>query len=248
MIDAFIKAIAQCMDPIFRQVLWRSVAGAMGILLLLWGLIWGWLGSLEEAGLAESLNWLPGLLASWISWILNSLLWAAAFGAMISASYFLFPPLMVLIIGLYLEVIIEAVETKYYPGQAPVRTPPLSEVLINGLKFFGFSLLINLLVSPLYLIPFLNYLVFCVVNGYILGREFFEMVAFRRMVPYEAQALRRKARGAVFGFGLVITLLFTLPVINLLAPLLAATAMVHFFQHQRVVQNFDQKKKDEFSG
>src|SRR3546814_18267334 len=63
------------------------------------------------------------------------------------------------------------------------------------------DLILNLLVLPLYLvliwIPPLNLLLFYLLNGYLLGREYFEMVAVRRLDLAAAKRLRRAFRGQV---------------------------------------------------
>jgi uncharacterized protein involved in cysteine biosynthesis len=75
--------------------------------------------------------------------------------------------------------------------------------------------------------------VFYGVNGYLLGREYFELVAMRRAPSAEASALRRRHRLQAFATGLVIAALLTVPFINLLAPLLGTAAMVHVFEGLR---------------
>ena len=42
---------------------------------------------------------------------------------------------------------------------------------------------------PLYLVPVLNVIVFYGINAYLLGREYFEMVALRRLDPSQCSAI-----------------------------------------------------------
>ena len=70
-------------------------------------------------------------------------------------------------------------------------------------------------------------IVFYGLNAYLLGREYFEMLALRRLDPRSAQRLRHAHRLRCLIAGLVIAGLLTLPVVNLVAPLLAAAFMVH---------------------
>jgi uncharacterized protein involved in cysteine biosynthesis len=63
----------------------------------------------------------------------------------------------------------------------------------------------------------------------LLGREFFEIVAPRRMDFKAVRQLRRKHRIKLFVSGVVIALLFTIPLINLIAPIVATAFMVHIF-------------------
>lgn len=75
--------------------------------------------------------------------------------------------------------------------------------------------------------PGINIAAFFVVNGYLLGREFFEFAAMRFRDEAEAKALRRRNAGTVFVAGLVIAAFLAVPLLNLLTPLFAAAMMVH---------------------
>ena len=74
---------------------------------------------------------------------------------------------------------------------------------------------------------------FLLVNGYLVGREYFDMIASRHLDPAAARALRKSYRGRVYVAGLVLAVLFTVPVVNLFAPMLGAAAMVHLFHSLR---------------
>ncbi len=96
-----------------------------------------------------------------------------------------------------------------------------------SLKFFGVVVVGNLIALFLLLIPGVNIAAFFLVNGYLLGREFFEFAAMRFRPEAEAKALRRKHAGTVFLAGLVISAFLAVPLLNLLTPLFAAAMMVH---------------------
>jgi uncharacterized protein involved in cysteine biosynthesis len=72
--------------------------------------------------------------------------------------------------------------------------------------------------------------VFYVLNGYLLGREYYETVALRRLDARLAGELRRRNRWRVFLAGVVITLMLTVPLLNLIAPVIATAFMVHIFE------------------
>ena len=69
------------------------------------------------------------------------------------------------------------------------------------------------------------------VNGYLLGREYFEMVAFRRMDHAAAHELRRRHNRTFTIAGVIIAMCLTIPFVNLLAPVLGAAFMVHVAQN-----------------
>src|SRR3546814_19848101 len=78
-----------------------------------------------------------------------------------------------------------AVERHLYADRPPARSQPLGEAVFGNVIFVLITLILNLLVLPLYLvliwIPPLKLLLFYLLNGYLLGREYFEMVAVRRL-------------------------------------------------------------------
>jgi CysZ protein len=99
--------------------------------------------------------------------------------------------------------------------------------LLQSLKFFGVVIAGNIVALLLLLVPGVNIAAFFVVNGYLLGREFFEFAAMRHRPEADAKALRRRHTGTVFLAGLLIAAFISVPLLNLLAPLFAAAMMVH---------------------
>jgi len=98
---------------------------------------------------------------------------------------------------------------------------------VQSLKFFAVVVLGNIVALLLLLVPGINIAAFFIVNGYLLGREFFEFAAMRFRPEAEARALRRKYAGTVFLAGLLIAAFLAVPLLNLLTPLFAAAMMVH---------------------
>jgi uncharacterized protein involved in cysteine biosynthesis len=107
------------------------------------------------------------------------------------------------------------------------------ETVVSSLKFLGVMVVLNILMLPFLFLGPLFPFVFYAVNGYLLSREYFELVAFRRVGPAEARALRKAHQGALFVSGVVTAFLLTVPVVNLLAPIVAVAATVHLFQRWR---------------
>ncbi|MGB0671286.1 MAG: EI24 domain-containing protein, partial [Rhodospirillales bacterium] len=98
-------------------------------------------------------------------------------------------------------------------------------------KFLVTLIGLNLL-ALLFLIPPMTPLfpfVFYAVNGHLLSREYFELVAVRRFDTVAATRLRKQHRLPLFMAGVAIAFLLTVPVVNLLAPLIATGVMVHLF-------------------
>ena len=105
--------------------------------------------------------------------------------------------------------------------------------LRRGLWFFVIMLTLNLVALPVYLalLIFLGSgaIIYVIVNGLLCGREYFEIVALRRLTGPEVDAVRSQNRGIIFLTGVSVTLLGMVPIVNLLVPILGASAMVHVY-------------------
>jgi uncharacterized protein involved in cysteine biosynthesis len=231
MLSALTKAFGQAPDPAFRRVFGLSLAASIAVFILLWAVSW------------LALAWVGDGLAAWVvaqDWgetITGVLTWLFGAGSLVGvlvASFFLFPAVMVLVMSFLLEEIANAVEARHYPSLAPARDQPLAEQALGALVFAGITLAVNLVALPLYLlllfVPPLNLFVFYLINGYLLGREYFELVAVRRLNLTGAKRLRRAYRGRVLLAGVVIAFLLTLPIVNLVMPIIATSFMLHIFE------------------
>lgn len=230
MLKALGKAFGQTFDPAFRRVFWLSLLASLATFAVVWFATWLGLGLLGD--LLES--WLEGVdLWAFLESALLFLFDAGAVAVVLIASFFLFPSVMVATMSILLERIARAVEARHYPDLPPAREQPVSEAILSALALAGATLLLNLLVLPLYFIPLINVLVFYTLNGYLLGREYFELVAQRRLTAVEATALRRTRRARVFLAGAVIAFLFTVPLVNLITPIIATAFMLHIYEGMR---------------
>jgi uncharacterized protein involved in cysteine biosynthesis len=148
--------------------------------------------------------------------------------AVLALTWLLFPAVATAILSLFLEGVLERLEAEHYPGLPPSRGMPIAAVLASGGRLLGLTIGLNLLALPVYLlIPIINPLLFYGVNGYLLGREYFDLVALRRLDGVAATALWRERRGRWLLAGVAIAALLSLPIVNLAAPLVAASFMLH---------------------
>lgn len=233
MFAALAKSFSQASDPAFRRTLAISVAASLAVFVLLWILAWfglSWAGDALSAWLGEQD---PGFWSEVLQWVLGG---GAVVGVLV-VSFFLFPAVMVLVMSFLLEDVAAAVEARHYPGLPAARAQPWSEMIAGVLVFITTSLALNILALPLYLLllflPPFNLFVFYLLNGYLLGREYFEIVAVRRLDMATAKRLRRTYRGRVFMAGVVIALLLTVPLVNLITPIVATAFMLHVFEGLR---------------
>ena len=66
-------------------------------------------------------------------------------------------------------------------------------------------------------------------NGFLLGREYFTLVAMRRLGPAGAKALRSRHAGRVWLAGTLMAIPLSIPLVNLLVPVLGAASFTHLF-------------------
>ena len=75
--------------------------------------------------------------------------------------------------------------------------------------------------------------IFLALNGYLVGREYFEVVAGRRLPPPAARALKKTIGGRLWLAGALVAIMLTIPVFNLVAPVVGTAFMVHLFERWR---------------
>lgn len=156
--------------------------------------------------------------------------WAALAGSFFAAmvAWFLFPGIMPIIVNFFDARIAGLIEKQDYPNARPIGPPFLPE-LIHDAKFSLTAIALNILVLPLYFVPVINLFVFFVLNGFLLGKEFFIMVA-RRHLPLEmAKTLRKQHGRLIFFAGALIALCATIPILNLFAPFWGIAVMTHLY-------------------
>ncbi len=234
MIKALSLAFQQSFDPAFRRVFWRSLLASTATFILVWLFCWlslSWAGDLLSDWLADTELW------DWLKSLLSWLFGAGALAGIIVASFFLFPAVMLLVMSLLLEEIALAVEKRHYPNLPPARRQKMPEVVFDAVVFAAMTLLANLAALPFYLfflfLPPLIPFVFYTLNGYLLGREYFEMVAVRRLDSPTGKKLRKSHRGRVILAGVIIAFLLTVPLVNLITPIVATAFMLHVFEELR---------------
>jgi CysZ protein len=72
-------------------------------------------------------------------------------------------------------------------------------------------------------------ILFWVVNGVLLGREYAQLVALRRSDAAGAAAFRKRHRPTIFAAGVLMAVPLTIPVVNLLVPILGAATFTHLY-------------------
>jgi len=212
--------------PETRAVFWKTIGLTLLVLAGLWFLLreafaiylWPWF--------AAFLPSVPTDVAAWTGWLTLIAAILAGVGLALALAL-LIAPITALIAGLFLDDVAEVVEKRDYPTEPAGREMPLGQALLGSVQFLGVVILGNIAALLMLFIPGVNLIAFFVVNGYLLGREFFEFAAMRFRTPKDARAFRSKHASTVFMAGMLIAGFLSIPIVNLLTPLFAAGLMVH---------------------
>ncbi|MDZ4094086.1 MAG: EI24 domain-containing protein [Paracoccaceae bacterium] len=222
MLTDFLRALRQLGDPRFRRVLWLGLALTLALLIAVY-VVFLWLlqSVIPEAVNIPFIGPISGLhaLVSWGSALL-----------IIVLSVFLMMPVASAFTGLFLEDVAQAVEDLHYPTLSAVPRLKLSDSRIDAANFF--ALLIAVKVAALLLYAFAGPLVpvmFWAINGFLLGREYFTLVAMRRLGREGARSLRRHHAGQIWLAGTLMAVPLSIPLINLLIPVLGVATFTHLF-------------------
>ena len=218
----FFKAVMQLSDPRFRRVLMVGILLTIALLIgcyaaLLWFIDVIDPGSIEIPGVGQ------------VTWLGDLLSWGSLF-LMMFLSMFLMIPVASAITSLFLDDVAQAVEDEHYP-HLPAPTPVgWGDALRDTVNFLGILIGANILAIGLYIVlPFFAIFIFYGLNGFLLGREYFQIAAMRREGRDGAKALRQQHRGQIWVAGCLMALPLSIPLINLLVPILGAATFTHFY-------------------
>lgn len=214
MITALVRAFGQLSDPRLARVLRLGVGTALGAYALLVGLAW-W--ALSATTVFDT---------TWVDSGFDAL--GIVLAALLPLPFF--PALATVFMSPWLEEVVAAAEARHHPHLPPAEPTPLDRALPASLRFLGVSLAVNLAALPVYLLLLLTGIAVplaLALNGYLLGREYADLVALRRLEPGQSALLFRNNLGRFWLAGLAIAFLFSIPILNLAAPVIAAAFMTH---------------------
>lgn len=219
-----LQALTLAVGDLMRPRIFGVLALGVALTLLLFAALQAgvfWVIQFLAAGLSLPL-WITDLpLAGVLSW--GSLMLLPVMG------YFLMAPVAAGFAGLFAERVSDTVEDIHYPDQRG-QSVDFWDGLLESALVVGAMLLIGIL--HLILLPFLGPLapvLFYGANGWLLGREFFQLAASRHFRPEQATQIRKRYSGQATALGILIAFLLTVPVLNITIPVLAAAAFTHLF-------------------
>ena len=213
MFASLARAARLIFDPAFAGIVVKSLL----LTILLFAVALG----LTEYGLAQ----LPVLGNPWVN---RALEWLAPL-LFLFGGIFVGPPVAALFASLFLDQIADRIEARDYPGSM-ARGASFAATLRAGLKLVVLIIGVNLVLLPFDIgLPGVGELLSVAANGWLLGREYFELAALRHVTLDNATQMRRANSGAIWLSGVLIALASMVPLLNLVAPLLGTALMVHLF-------------------
>jgi uncharacterized protein involved in cysteine biosynthesis len=224
----FLKSVAQFDDPKFRRVLWRGMG--LTIVLLIAACL------LVNFGINQLLSsaWAANLIGnqSWLGALIN----VGGVLFTIALSIWLMVPVTSAIIALFLDEVAQAVEARHYPHLPKQTATKLQDQILVGIRFLGILLLANIGALILSMIvPLLAPFVFWATNGYLMGREYFQMAAMRRLPRAQAQELYQRHQGSIWTAGILMAIPMSIPLVGLFIPILGAATFTHQFERLRAL-------------
>lgn len=216
------RALQRLLTPQYFAMILKALGITFVVLVILWlctrqlfiSYLWPWIA-----------DFLPGL-PSWAGWLGFGMLIVFNLGLALLMA-FLIAPITAMIGGFFIDSAAEIIEKEDYPNEPIGQALSLGRSLILSLKFVLLSLLGNGIAFILFFVPGVNLIAFYVINGFLLGREYFVFAAYRFRSEQEAHIFLRTHYATVFCAGLLIALFVSIPILNLAAPLFAAAFMTY---------------------
>jgi CysZ protein len=214
MLTDLLRAFAMLREPRVRGVLWLGIGLSLLTLAAL------------ALGVEGLVRWVSDTGYGWLDGAFQVL---GVLGTIVIA-WFLFPGVVVAVSSIFLDRVVDATEDRYFPQLPATASVPLAAAVPAGLRLFGITLLLNLMALPLYFVPLINLPAWLALNGYLVAREYVELVGLRRLAPAMVATLRRDNRLAFWASGVLIAFLLAVPLVNLIAPIVGAAFMTLRFQ------------------
>lgn len=220
----FATAISRTLSQLGDSVFLKVLAGGMLLAVLsLFAAGWG-AGALADSYLHSDRAWLDMLFQ------------IAAGLAVLWLGFLFFAPLSAVFVGIFIDPVVDAVESRWYPDR---RSRPLGflTALWLGVRLGLIVIVANILALPVFIlalvVPGLPFLLFWLLNAYLLSWGLYDLVAPRHLDPAEVKRHRRAIRGTLMLTGIMVAFLFSIPFVNLVAPIFGASVMVHIFHATR---------------
>jgi CysZ protein len=210
------RAIATLFSPGFFGVVIKSVVLTLILFIAAFlALQWG-------------LHYLPTLGQPWVNSVVNVL---SSLGLVVLL-FIAGAPVAAMFGSFFLDGVAKSVEQRSYPADAPAQGAPAMASLFTALRFTGLVIAVTLALLPADIfLPGIGSAATLVADGWLLGREYFELAALRHLSRPETDVLRKRHRFAILGGGVLLALLTYIPFADVIAPLFGAALMTHMFKY-----------------
>ena len=179
-----------------------------------------WLSNWLQASIVA--DWLPGggvlEIAHYIAWALVVLLMLPAVLATAG----------MLAAVLVMPVIVAFVARRNYPALARRRGGGFAGSCLNAVAAIAVFAVLWLLTLPLWMAFAPGALLLVLISGWLIQRLFRYDALAEHADAAELQALCASSRGGFFLLGVLVSLTYTVPLVNLFAPVLGGLAFTHY--------------------
>lgn len=141
-------------------------------------------------------------------------------------SYFFFTGIHGAFVGIFIDDILDSIQQKHYPTIPWEKAPSFLTSLSFSLRLLILTVLLNLIASPLlilgWFIPPVGLTLQILLNGYLLGKEYGQLVEFRI-----SPSASLKPTPKYFSNGIIASSIWIIPILNLVAPILLIGSVLH---------------------
>lgn len=220
MLRAFLLSLAQLGDPSVIAVFLKSLVVTVVLLALLGAGLW--FGAMRLF-LALGGHGDAAPLVATVAWI-----------AAVALAWLMFRAVAIGVMGVMSDAVVIAVERRHYPqALAQARGVPLARGIALGFGSAVRAVVLNVVLLPVYLVLLMTgvgtWLLFFLVNGWLLGRDLGQMVAARHLPDAMLGDWRKTGAVERLALGVAGTALFMVPILNLFAPILGAAMATHLY-------------------
>ena len=224
-LNCALRAIVRLFSAPMRAIFWRVLAITLLCVVFCW-FLFRYLFALFAMPFIASAIAPMSITMGWLGF-LAVLSFTLGLGFVF---YLLLAPLTAFIGSFFADEVIDIIEKEDYPNLAPGRAMSWQESFIFSLRFLSITVIANIFAFVLYFIPPINFFSFYIINGYILGRTYFIINAQRFHSYQTARTLFNAPLGTIFTGGLLIAFVSSIPFLNLVAPLFAASFMAYIYK------------------
>ncbi len=227
--DSYARAFVELRDPAFRRTTLIGAALSLALLFALYALLIQLFTGFEDEVFTFSDGTRMDRLGNFFSVI--------SIATMMLLSVILMAPTASLFTGLHLHAVADRIEARHYPGLVQARPQSTPKLCFESITYFGLMFFINMfaLIGFTMLGWLWGMVLFWVVNGGLLAREYSMMICQRRTDISASRAFIRRNRRVLVVAGTAFAALLSVPFVNLVMPVIGVAAFTHLI-HQLSLQ------------